>query len=410
MFFMFQSILSFILLGIQFYFFRKIRLKPKKVLRKPVRLCLDIIFTLFSLPLILMLFFHSPLYLLPQWLVYGGIYPLYIWHFSFFILFLFVVTGKIIKVPFLFPQWILKKFQKTKIILERIVQHPGYVEFDARRRSFIRYSGMFIAGATFTASTYGAFRRSQYELTSIQIPIQNLPEEFSGTTISLISDIHSSIFMAKEEMKRYADVVNELQSDVIAVTGDFVNSMVEEVYPFAEAFSSLRAPYGVFGVLGNHDYYTRQVETVAKEVNNCGIKLLRNTNVAIQKGNQKLYILGVDDVGSAGSASQLFDVARTGIEVNTPTVLFCHRPYFFRQAARRNIDLTLSGHTHGGQIVFIKTSAGVIAPARMVSPYVAGLYTMGASQMYVSRGIGTVGIPIRINCPPEVTKITLVKA
>ena len=378
MFFLFQFIVSIVLLAIQFYFFRKVKRITENIVRQRLKLFINTLFALFSLPLVLLLFFHSPLYILPQWFVYGGVYPFYIWHFSCFILFLLIMLGKIFKLSFLSLPWLLKKFNRSKHLLDIITTHPQYDEFDRRRRMFIRYCGIVIAGATITASTYGAFRRNQYELTSIQIPIQNLPDQFSGTTITLISDIHSSIFMEKEEMQRYADIVNELQSDIIAVTGDFVNSMVEEVYPFAEAFSSLRAPLGVYGVLGNHDYYTRQVETIAKEVDNCGIKLLRNTHVPIQKGNQKLYLLGIDDIGSNTDASQLFDIARTGIEPNNPTVMFCHRPYFFRQAARRNFDLVLSGHTHGGQIVFIKTSSGVIAPAAYGFPVRCGTIHHGS--------------------------------
>jgi len=197
---------------------------------------------------------------------------------------------------------------------------------------------------------------------------------------------------------------------MITVVGDFVNSQPSEVYPFAEAFSELKARYGVYGVLGNHDYYSRDVDTVARNVNECGIKLLVNDRVALEKDNKKLYLLGADDVGNSERAGQSFDRMLKGIDESIPKILLCHRPYFFDQSARRGIALTLSGHTHGGQIVFARIGNDIISLARLASPYVAGLYSIESSRMYVSRGVGTVGVPVRLNCPPEITKITLVKA
>jgi predicted MPP superfamily phosphohydrolase len=213
--------------------------------------------------------------------------------------------------------------------------------------------------------------------------------------------------MQRDQMEQYAKMVNGLKADMIAVTGDFVNSSVQEVYPFATAFSLLHAQDGVYGVLGNHDYYTRQVETVAKEVSDCGIRLLRNEHLVIERNGHGVCLVGVDDVGTRKRAGNYFDQALLDSKSGMTRILLCHRPYFFDEAKARDIDLTLSGHTHGGQIVFVRLGNDIIAPARIASPYVAGLYSQGRSHMYVSRGVGTVGVPIRINCPPEITKIVL---
>jgi predicted MPP superfamily phosphohydrolase len=266
-----------------------------------------------------------------------------------------------------------------------------------------------LAGAAFAGSALGALGKDRYDITEISIPIAGLPDRLQGFTIALASDIHSSVFMTLPTMRNYVSLLNGMGADCIVVTGDFVNSMVEEVYPFAEAFSELRAPLGVYGVLGNHDYYTRNVDAVARAVNDAGIRLLVNERVSLQKENETLHLAGVDDTGSHERAAQWFDKASRGAGEGAPKILLCHRPYYFEEAARRKFDLTLSGHTHGGQIVFARIGNDIIAPARMASPYVAGLYSIGRSRMYVSRGIGTVGIPVRINCPPEITKITLVK-
>jgi predicted MPP superfamily phosphohydrolase len=211
-------------------------------------------------------------------------------------------------------------------------------------------------------------------------------------------------------MQRYVAAANSMGVDLMAVTGDFVNSDLNEVYPFAEAFVDLKGKDGVYGVLGNHDFYTRQVDDVAKEVNQCGIRLLRGEGVRIERNGEYFDFMGVDDVGFPVKAGEFFDQALIGTVAGVPKIMMCHRPYFFQQAEERNIDLVLSGHTHGGQIVFGQVGMNILAPARLASPYVAGLYKRNASQMYVSRGIGTVGIPIRINCSPEITKITLVRA
>jgi len=410
MYLSFQLIATVILLGIQFYFYRLISGALQHSKSSRWRKAVQIVFAVMSILLIPLLFFRSALYQMPGWLVGYVAFPFYIWHFTSFFLFLLMMVRMLVWMPGVLAKKLLHRIPRSHAVIEKITRHPKFERFDSTRRRFMRYAGTAMAAATLSASVYGAFRRNEYEITAMEVPIRELPDEFLNMTITLISDIHSSIFMTKEEMKRYAGVVNDLQSELVVVDGDFVNSMVEEVYPFAEAFSELRAPMGVYGVLGNHDYYTGDVETVAKEVNRCGIRLLRNAASPITKGKSSLLLLGVDDVGSGLAAAREIDSAMEDAPTGIPRILLCHRPYFFRQAAERNIDLVLSGHTHGGQIVFMKTASGIIAPARMASPYVAGMYTRGSSQMYVSRGIGTVAIPVRINCPPEVTKFTLVRA
>ena len=408
MFLIFQIVVTLALLGIQLYFFRAVshylagHQKPRWAARSVTAL-----FLIFNIPLIPLLIVRPQLSQWPQWLINDSVFPFYIWHFSIFLLFLGVIVAQLLRLPVVSAIWLMKKFGPP----DRASLHDSSADgkYDSRRRIFIRRGATIVAGAAFTGSAYGAFRRDEYELTEISIPIPNLPDEFHGFTIAFLSDIHSSVFMSKEQMQRYVDAVNALHPDLVTVTGDFVNSALDEVYPFAETFSGLKAPHGVYGVLGNHDYYTRQVDRVAREVDDCGVKLLRNDMITIEKNHQKLTLAGVDDVGNATRAARLMDTSIAGADAKIPKILMCHRPYFFEQAEERMFALTLSGHTHGGQIVFGRIGSDVIAPARVASPYVAGLYTINDSKMYVSRGIGTVGVPIRINCPPEITKITLIK-
>jgi uncharacterized protein len=289
------------------------------------------------------------------------------------------------------------------------------------RRNFIRTAALAATGYIASSATLSAMRTTDdYRLERVVIRIPGLPQELKGTTIAMISDIHSSVFMAREEMESYKKVVNGLKADLIFLPGDFVNSKMREVYPFCEAFSGLHAPLGVYGVTGNHDYYTGDIETVVREVNDCGIRLLRNENLAIEKNGKRLWLMGMDD-------SDIYDIKNflqngkslrgttenllKGIGEGEKKILLCHKPYPFEEYSQIGIDLMVSGHTHGGQVVIAQLDNVNLSFASIASKYVAGLYKAQSNpkaQMYVTRGVGTVGIPLRVNCPPEVTHITLV--
>ncbi len=343
-------------------------------------------------------------------------YPFFIWHGATLFIGLTLLISQIVKVPFKAAVFLLKRHIPTKKRIATLQAKPAFQAFDASRRTFIRRSMYGLTGASFSASAYGMLvEKNQHEVVEAFFPIANLPHQLHGFTIALISDIHSSINMLKPEMEKYVGIVNGLQCDLILVTGDFVNSMTEEVYPFAEAFSSLHAPHGVYGVMGNHDFFAPEPEVVAKEVDACGVKLLRNDKVIITKNGRgpdsssgSFYLVGVDDVGRAERASAAIKKSLGYAPLYIPKVAMIHRPYFLQQAADQKIDLVLSGHTHGGQIVLAQFGNLMIAPAALASRYVWGKYKIADTQMYVNRGIGTVGLPIRLNCPPEITKITLV--
>ncbi len=363
-----------------------------------------------TIPLVALFAWDIRLQLLPKALIYAVVYPVYFWHFTSLLVLLVWLATQILALPRLAVRAIVAKRQVSNDPAPRVNPTTPPSQFDSQRRIFLRKSLAASAGVVFAGTAYATYRSDEYEVTSITIPIRNLPIEFSGFSIALISDIHSSVFMLKEQMEEYAAVVNSLGADLIAVPGDFVNSSLNEVYPFAEAFSSLRAPNGVYGVLGNHDFYTHQVNAVAAQVEQCGIKLLRNRHIMIERGGKQIAVLGIDDTTSFKYSIPYFNQAHIGIPDGTARVLLCHRPIFFDHASVRNVEVMLAGHTHGGQVVFGKFGGKTITPAGMSSRYIAGLYTKGTAQMYVSRGVGTVGVPFRLNCPPEVTKVTLVTA
>jgi len=368
-----------------------------------------ILFIVFNAAAVYVIIVRPSVLALPDWLIYAGAYPYIIWHGSTFFIGLVILVTWLLKMPFKSMFWLSTRFTGPKRKISQLRATPAYQGFDASRRVFLRRGMYGLTAVSFGGSIYGVFaEKSSYEITEAEFALPNLDPGLSGFTIALVSDIHSSLFMTKKEMDEYVRVINSLRADLIVVDGDFVNSAVEEVYPFVESFSNLRAPFGAFGVMGNHDYYNRDPELVAKEVNDCGIKLLRNDKIVIERNGGQFYLLGVDDVGRATTAQIKLEAAIGYAPLAIPKILLCHRPYYLRQAADRNIDLVLSGHTHGGQVVLGHVGDLAIAPASLVSQYVWGKYRFDNTHMYVSRGIGTVGLPIRINCPPEITKITLV--
>ncbi len=356
-----------------------------------------------TLPVLAYACWELHLQMLPHWIIYASVYPLYLWHVGSVI----VLLGWMIKELIYAPVSLTKKVLRARDPETVPPPPPASSALDPRRRVFLRQSVAASAGLLFVGAAYASYRNDDFEIDEVTIPVAGLPLAFDGYTIALISDIHSSVFMLKEQMKEYADVVNSLGANLIAVPGDFVNSMLEEVYPFAEAFSSLKAPDGVFGVLGNHDFYTRQVDAVAREVDQAGIRLLRNSNVLLTRGGQQIALLGIDDTSTFRASVPWLRKASQGLPVDIPRVLLCHRPFFFDKAAENNVSLMLSGHTHGGQVVLGKIGDRTVTPVGIASKYIAGLYQRDRSRLYVSRGIGTVGVPFRLNCPPEVTKITL---
>jgi len=364
------------------------------------------VFGFFNLLFLPLLFIHPYIASFPRWLMYCAVYPIYAWQGATFFIFLVLSLLGILRLPFDAIFSIGKKISpiNKKIIVMKST--PGFLKFDDSRRTFLKLGAVALSGYSFAGATKGLIERNDYEIIERTVRIQNLPDEFRGFTIGVMSDIHSSVFMTKPEMDDYVAALNNLKTDIIFVPGDFVNSQTDEVYPFVEAFSSLHAPYGVFGCLGNHDYYA-DVDVVAKEVDGCGIKLLRNDAVKIMKGSSFINLVGVDDIPIGGKPEPYLEHALSSVQNPNPRILLCHKPYYLETFASHNIDLTLAGHTHGGQIVFARVGNMVVCPAALFSKYVWGLYKSGNSQMYITRGIGTVGVPFRINCPPEITKITL---
>ncbi len=405
-----RFILAAILLLPQAYLFLRFRrwINTRELKVRRLRVPVYLLFALSNILMIGVIATQPRPTNLSAWAIYTFVYPFLLWHSATFIIAIVLLAGAILKLPFKLIWRGLLRIRAMRPTIQSIREHPRSQAFDASRRVFLRRSVYGLTAASFGGTAYGMFiGRNACETNEREIPITGLPPQFSGFTIGLVTDVHSSLYMQKRDMDEYVRRLNDLGADIVVVAGDLVNGNVDEVHPFAEAFSRLKAPMGVFGVLGNHDYYTRQPDKIADVATEAGVRILRNENLVLSKGRSSIMIAGVDDAGTNQVAAQKMDAALKSDRGPLPTVLVSHRPYFLDEAAERNVGLVLCGHTHGGQVVFGRMGGTTMTPAALYSPYVWGLYRKKQTQMYVSRGIGTVGVPIRINCPPELTRIVL---
>lgn len=260
------------------------------------------------------------------------------------------------------------------------------------------------------------------EITQTLIRLPRLPMQHEGLRIVHLTDIHLSLFTPIEEVQRVVDLANLLKPDLVALTGDYVTFSPTYIWAAAQALGRLRARLGVFAVLGNHDFRAGADE-ITRALRSHGIRVLRNAHYALRstgadrdaaetnktvrmdttdKTSKTLWLLGVDDPW-AGAAD--FARAMRSIPRRDPKILLCHNPEGVERASRHGIDLMLSGHTHGGQVrlPFLKSFYRSIPGER----FVEGWNQFGDTQIYVSRGIGKVVVPVRVDCPPEITCLCL---
>jgi hypothetical protein len=236
-----------------------------------------------------------------------------------------------------------------------------------------------------------------------RIWLDQLPSAFHGLRIVQISDIHHGLFLPKEWLSSAVRQANLLNPDIIALTGDFVTYSRRNIEPAAELLSRLRARHGVYAVLGNHDFRV-DADAVTKALSRHHIDVLRNRHVPLRFGGETMYLAGVDDYGYGADLRR----AMRGVPAGTATVLLAHNPRVIHLASRNHVSLVLSGHTHGGQVnlPLLGTVYGR-SPERL--RYKIGWDRMGATQIYVSRGIGTIVLPWRLRCPAEITHLELLQ-
>jgi uncharacterized protein len=239
------------------------------------------------------------------------------------------------------------------------------------------------------------------ELTEHRIGLGSLPEAFRGLRIVQLTDIHHGLYFPAAALSMAVDMANQLNPDIVTLTGDFVTRSRNYIEPAAEILSGLRAGDGVYAVLGNHDFRVG-ADQIASALGRAAIEVLRNRHVTLRRRGQKLCVAGIDDFLYRADLPR----AMRGISERTPTVLLSHNPDIIEDAARMGIDLVLSGHTHGGQIrlPFIGCLYG---RSDKDMRFKKGRDTLRGTQIYVSRGLGTVVLPVRYGCPPEIPHFVL---
>jgi uncharacterized protein len=267
------------------------------------------------------------------------------------------------------------------------------------------------SGAVIALAAYGlgllvtgwaAFiRRRLVKRRRVEVELSGLPAQFHGYRIAHLSDLHVGSHDPKSVAQYWARITNELDPDLTVVTGDLVRAGTDFYDDVAEALSELRAKDGVLVTMGNHDQWDNGKLLAALEGR--GLVVLQNTWRKIQRLGAELVIVGLDD-RSAGKAD--LELALDSVPAGLAVVLLSHYPDYFESAAERGVALTLSGHTHGGQIG-LPFLADRFNLARLTRQRSRGVHTLGASRLYVNAGLGTTGPPLRLGIPPEVALIEL---
>ncbi len=285
------------------------------------------------------------------------------------------------------------------------------------RRHFLERTALAMTSAPFVAGAYGMFyERLNLEVSHRRIKIPSLPRAFDGFRIAQLSDIHIGPFMPAEEIRRYVGIANGLKPELVALTGDFVTWDDSTQFAAVDALAGVKAPFGVYGCLGNHEMLGKVEDSITRLFALRGIRILRGERALIRSGDEVINLLGVDfqsrsPMGPRGQ--RLVREYLQGVDrlmaPGTANILLSHNPNTFDRAAEYGIDLSLAGHTHGGQVTleFIHPD---LSPSRLITPYVRGGFEKPGGQLYVNRGIGTILVPMRFGAPPEITIFELARS
>ncbi len=278
----------------------------------------------------------------------------------------------------------------------------GQAEPDRRR--FLRRAGRnLLAGlllAGLGAGGYGfLIEPARLRLERVRIPLPGLPPALEGFTIGQLTDLHAGPYVPREHIRRAVQLLMSRRPDLIVLTGDFICRFSRGIP--GGLLSDLRAPYGVFAVLGNHDYW-QGAGPVVSALEADGVRVLVNERVRIDPGGAPLWIVGLDDWWEGRPD---LESAMSGLPPGDHRVLLVHEPDFADQIGPHRVDLQISGHSHGGQVRIPLLGAPILP--RMGRIYPEGLARAGDTLVYTSRGVGMIPPPVRLNCPPEVTLLEL---
>jgi len=277
------------------------------------------------------------------------------------------------------------------------------LHFEPPRRTFLKAAAASLIAAPAMGIAIGAANRHKIRLSEVDVAIPNLPKDLDGLRLVQITDIHLSPFFSEKDLARAVDMANETHANIALVTGDLISRIGDPLDACLRQLAHLRADAGVLGCLGNHEIYTRTEAYVTEQGKRNGIEFLRNETRLLKFGAASLNVAGVD--------YQRFHTpylvgAEKLVSADNVNILLSHNSDVFPVAVKQGYDLTIAGHTHGGQVNFEILHQNVDV-ALYFTKFVRGLYRQGGKSLYVCSGLGTIGVPVRLGAPPEVSVIRL---
>ncbi len=334
------------------------------------------------------------------------------------------LVPKLVIISFLFVEDIGRIGFGIYAFLNNWLNDHKTINYLPERRKFVSQIAFGLAAIPFAGMIYGAVK-GKYDFTvhKVKLRFRDLPEAFDGFTITQLSDIHSGSFDDPIAVRRGIELANSQESDLLVFTGDLVNNKADEMDDWMDHFSSLKAPFGKYSILGNHDYgdYLPWPSETAKEANldrlkqiqkELGFRLLLNEHVRIEKDGQSIALVGVENWGKKGFVKHGdLPKASEGISQGDFTILLSHDPSHWEAVTlqhEHHVHITLSGHTHGMQFG-IEIPGFKWSPSKYIYPQWAGLYKKDEKFLYVNRGFGFLGFPGRVGILPEITVIELVR-
>ncbi|HTM50256.1 MAG TPA: metallophosphoesterase [Bryobacteraceae bacterium] len=297
-------------------------------------------------------------------------------------------------------------------LLLRLAQPP---RFDPERRTLLNTAGNALAvAAPFALTGFGALiQRTNFQVREIDIPVPNLPRDLQGLRILQLTDIHLGPYLSERDLARVIDESGNLRPQLVVVTGDLISMRDDPLDACLHQIARLRPDSGIFGCLGNHEAYAGLESVTAERGARLGIHFLRRQARSLRFGAASLNLAGTD-YESISRRKRYLTGCEKLIDPGAVNVLLSHNPDVFPVAARQGYDVTIAGHTHGGQVT-VEILHQSLNIARFITPFVYGHYSLPRpsgepSSIYVSRGIGTIGLPVRIGAPPEITLLRLTAA
>ncbi len=404
---------TIIILAVDLYYYRALKNLIEK-LRPRLRKTIKISYWVYTITTLVFMFFIASYFTSKQ------VPPKFARIYMFGIVFI-IILSKLIGSTFI----ILHDLKSIYLFIKRKTLHRNNKEYSPSRRQFLKKTAIVASLLPFGTLMYGVLKTAfDFKIRNQKLKIPKLPETFRGLKIVQISDIHSGSFLTDKPLKKVVQLINDQKPDIIFFTGDLVNEITEEAIPFIDTLDKIKAPLGVYSILGNHDYgdYFYQSDDLKSKRRNyelmkmihkkIGWKLLLNENHIIEKNNERLAILGVENWGSQERFQKYGDInkAKKGCLANDIKLLLSHDPSHWEAQVIKNhkdISVTFSGHTHGMQFG-VEIPGFKWSPSKYLYNQWAGHYKSGGQQIYVNRGIGFIGYPGRVGILPEITVFELV--